>query len=153
MTSPDWLPPEVVSAIESGQTIEAVKLLREKTGLGLTEAKEAVDAYVRRQKAPGASSVSEPSQAPDVPAEVMQALRNGNRIEAVRLVREHRGLSLREAKLYVDLLTVDEQPVPGRDPAPETPQKSSALVGFAVLLIIVAALVVYLLWSGTWTSS
>lgn len=52
MTSPDWLPPEVVAAIESGQTIEAVKLLREKNGLGLTEAKEAVNAYVRRRKAP-----------------------------------------------------------------------------------------------------
>lgn len=52
MTQHGWLPPEVVAAIESGRTVEAVKLLRESLGLGLAEAKEAVDAYVRSQKAP-----------------------------------------------------------------------------------------------------
>ncbi len=39
------LPPEVVAALERGQKIEAIKLLRELRGIGLKEAKEAVDLY------------------------------------------------------------------------------------------------------------
>lgn len=37
------LPDEVLSAIESGRKIEAIKLLREATGLGLANAKVLVD--------------------------------------------------------------------------------------------------------------
>lgn len=40
---PADLPPEVLAAARSGQKIEAIKLLREATGLSLTEAKEAVE--------------------------------------------------------------------------------------------------------------
>ncbi len=47
MTTHTELPPEVVIAIQEGHTIEAIKLLREAKGLGLKEAKHAVDAYVR----------------------------------------------------------------------------------------------------------
>src|SRR5689334_3870312 len=100
MTSPGWLPPEVIAAIESGRTIDAIKLFRESTGVGLAEAKEAVDQYVRSRKMPGAASAPEAPLPPDV----MQALRNGNKIEAVRLVRQHRGLSLREAHQLVESL-------------------------------------------------
>ena len=39
------LPPEVSAALQRGQKIEAIKLLRELKGLGLKEAKEAVDGY------------------------------------------------------------------------------------------------------------
>jgi hypothetical protein len=38
------LPPEVVELALAGQRIDAVKLLRERTGMGLREAKDAVDA-------------------------------------------------------------------------------------------------------------
>ncbi|HEX3125990.1 MAG TPA: hypothetical protein VH394_01550 [Thermoanaerobaculia bacterium] len=146
MTSPDWLPPEVISAIESGQTIEAVKLLRESRGLGLAEAKEAVDAFVRRQKAPEAASASETSPSP----EVMQALRNGNKIEAVHLVREQRGLSLRDAKLLVDSMEANQQPMPSGSPAPApmAPRKLSGLLGLLVILVIVAAYLAYRFWGG-----
>jgi len=47
MKTPDGLPPEVVSALRSGRKIEAIKLLREAKGIGLKEAKHAVDAYIR----------------------------------------------------------------------------------------------------------
>lgn len=40
------LPDEVIQAIKNGNKIEAIKLLREKTGLGLKESKDLVDAYV-----------------------------------------------------------------------------------------------------------
>lgn len=41
------LPAEVVNAILAGRKIEAIKLLREARGLGLKDAKHAVDAYIR----------------------------------------------------------------------------------------------------------
>jgi hypothetical protein len=42
------LPPEVVKAITQGRKIEAIKLLREATGIGLANAKVLVDRAVRR---------------------------------------------------------------------------------------------------------
>lgn len=44
---PKEMPHEVVAALERGRKIEAIKLLRESRGLGLKEAKEAVELYVR----------------------------------------------------------------------------------------------------------
>lgn len=42
------LPPEVVAALQKGKRIEAIKLLRKSSGVGLAEAKALVDA-VRNQ--------------------------------------------------------------------------------------------------------
>lgn len=41
------LPPDVIAAIQQGQKIEAIKLLREATGLGLANAKVLVDRAAR----------------------------------------------------------------------------------------------------------
>jgi len=47
-TNPDpELPIEVIDAIRANRKIEAIKLLREHWGMGLKEAKQAVDDYVR----------------------------------------------------------------------------------------------------------
>ncbi|MBT9503232.1 MAG: ribosomal protein L7/L12 [Burkholderiaceae bacterium] len=40
----DPLPPEVLAALQRGNKIEAIKLMRQLTGLGLKEAKDAVEA-------------------------------------------------------------------------------------------------------------
>ncbi|MFP6848119.1 MAG: ribosomal protein L7/L12 [Pseudomonas sp.] len=50
------LPPEVVAALQRGRKIEAIKLLRELKGLGLKEAKDAVDDFQAEQH-PGSVSV------------------------------------------------------------------------------------------------
>lgn len=44
--TPD-LPDDVIAAIRAGHKVEAIKRLREARGLGLKEAKDAVDAYAR----------------------------------------------------------------------------------------------------------
>lgn len=41
----------VVSAVHQGNRIEAIKIVRQETGLGLKEAKDLVDDYVRRNPA------------------------------------------------------------------------------------------------------
>lgn len=50
------LPAEVIAALERGQKIEAIKLLRELKGIGLKEAKEAVDDYTSERQ-PGSVPV------------------------------------------------------------------------------------------------
>lgn len=39
------LPPDVLEALHAGRKIEAIKLLRERRGLGLKEAKQTVERY------------------------------------------------------------------------------------------------------------
>ncbi len=47
---------DVIAAIDAGRKIEAIKILRERTGLGLADAKHRVDRLVReRQDLPGAA--------------------------------------------------------------------------------------------------
>ena len=50
MTDRSSLPSDVVDAIHANRKIDAIKLLREHRGLGLKEAKQEVDAYVRENK-------------------------------------------------------------------------------------------------------
>ncbi len=58
MTSLDnELPPEVQAALARGQKIEAIKLLREARGMGLKEAKEAVEAHGAEGRLGGVSVV------------------------------------------------------------------------------------------------
>jgi ribosomal protein L7/L12 len=46
------LPPDVREALERGETIEAIKRFRQATGLGLKEAKDAIDEARRRRVSP-----------------------------------------------------------------------------------------------------
>jgi ribosomal L7/L12-like protein len=42
------LPPEAIAAAHRGNLIEAIKITREQTGVGLKEAKDAVEAHLGR---------------------------------------------------------------------------------------------------------
>src|SRR5262245_43442110 len=89
------LPEDVRAALNRGDKIGAIRLLREQMGLGLAEAKAAVDAVQM--------SVLQPVQSTDqLPRVVTEALSAGRKIEAIKLLREATGLGLKEAKLKVD---------------------------------------------------
>ena len=47
----DQIPAAAVSAMENGKKLEAIKIVREETGLGLKEAKELVEHYVKQNPA------------------------------------------------------------------------------------------------------
>jgi len=47
---------QVIAAIDAGRKIEAIKTLREETGLGLKEAKDVVDGLVRAKRGESAGS-------------------------------------------------------------------------------------------------
>lgn len=51
--SDESLPTDVTAALVRGEKIEAIKLLRERSGIGLKEAKDAVEAWADRQAATG----------------------------------------------------------------------------------------------------
>jgi ribosomal protein L7/L12 len=111
------LPADVVDALQRGNTIGAIKLLRASTGLGLKEAKDVIDGYLQ------GSSRLLPSQAPaaSLPAAAASALQQGNKIEAIRLLREQTGLGLKEAKNAIDASMeggqpADSGPSPGEVP-------------------------------------
>ena len=95
------LPPEVLAALDEGHTIEAIKRLRTATGLGLKESKDLIDAHQRGEEISIATRAASPAHIPDA---VCQALTEGNKIEAIRLLRDHKGLSLKDAKDCVDAM-------------------------------------------------
>lgn len=55
------LPPDVLAALRAGHKIDAIRLMREATGLGLKEAKDAVEAFESGQ-APHALSPGQVSR-------------------------------------------------------------------------------------------
>ncbi len=126
------LPDNVLEALHQGQTIEAIKLLRLATGLGLKEAKDAVDAHLQGLPV----SVPMASLANQLPASVAEALRSGNKIEAIKLLREQTGLGLKEAKDAVEGMEVRKAGGTGHFPTIEKPKSGSGLswlIGLVVL--------------------
>ncbi len=150
---------EIRRLLVSGNKIEAIKLYRQRTGLGLKEAKDAVEAWEARLSEPEAepSVVLATPEAPDTMeklAQVRNVLAGGDRIEAIRLFREHFGVGLREAKEAVQAME-RAQPVPPwtMRPAPvDKPRKRRApaarLNGFGLLLALVAGVALCAVLSG-----
>lgn len=78
----------------------------------------------------------------DVPPDVMMAIAAGNKIQAVRLLREHTGLGLAPAKRLVDYLARSQE---GQTPGLETHfTEVGGSKGLAV--IVVACLLAWLLY-------
>ncbi|MBL9078428.1 MAG: ribosomal protein L7/L12 [Planctomycetes bacterium] len=99
--------------IAAGKKIDAIKELREASGLGLAEAKAIVDAVEAGRPVPAElvarlQAAREAKARGNVPDAVRAAVERGNRIEAIRLLREHTGFGLKEAKDLLDR----EMPVP-----------------------------------------
>jgi ribosomal protein L7/L12 len=104
--SPEQLS-QIHSLVAQGQKIVAIKQVREWTGLGLAEAKSLVDALGDLNlSSNNHTQVTQSSYA--LTAEQMQQLlglvAQGNKIEAIKHVREWLGFDLAAAKQFVDTL-------------------------------------------------
>ena len=101
---------QLLALIRQRQKIHAIKLLRERTGVGLKEAKDAVEALERtgRLHLPGDYQDLKQAHRGGDPAEFLAEARwlkeHGRAIEAIKLIRAHTGLSLKEAKDFYDNL-------------------------------------------------
>jgi ribosomal protein L7/L12 len=93
---------EVAELVSQGHKIEAIKLYRERTGTGLKEAKDAVEAVERGEPLALPGSHVSPGMGTD--ADLIDLLRRGQKIEAIKLYRERTGTGLREAKEAVERL-------------------------------------------------
>ncbi len=95
---------EIHALLARGHKIQAIKRVREVTGMGLKEAKNCVEALPH---APPLHEHMPVRQAPlnlDVEQEVRRLRNLDGKFAAIRRVRELTGMGLKEAKDYVDSL-------------------------------------------------
>ena len=96
------VPAEILSIWNSGSKVLAIKLLREQSGLGLAEAKqllESADTGSDAADSPQAFNSAIPASAE---LRIHAAMASGNKLEAVKLLKEATGLGLAEAKERID---------------------------------------------------
>jgi ribosomal protein L7/L12 len=127
----------IVAALKAGNKIEAIKLCRTATGMGLAEAKD----FVERMEA---SPDAPPSPAPEAGAlsPVAELLFKGEKIAAIKLYREQvkPGIGLKEAKEEVERL---EAGLRAQHPEKfSAPAKSGCTAVLAVLAVFVVVVVV-----------
>lgn len=104
---PPKAPPAEVSEenirllVAQGKTINAIKMYRELTGVGLKEAKDAIDALA----AGGSLERPAPREVgPGLDDELRALKAAGKMIDAIKLYRTASGAGLKESKEYVEAL-------------------------------------------------
>ncbi|MCB1746465.1 MAG: ribosomal protein L7/L12 [Gammaproteobacteria bacterium] len=113
---PAALPPAALDALARGHTIEAIKIVREHTGLSLKDAKALVDEVAGRAAAlarvvrPAPPPVADGRTGP-VSSAAAAALNRGDKIQAIKQVRMDTGLGLAAAKTLVEQYARGETPV------------------------------------------
>lgn len=134
------LPQPVQDALQRGNLVEAIQLMRAGTGLGLKETKDALEAYLRGEApAGGFAPKALPAGAP-LPAQVQEALDQGNKIEAVRRLRGLTGMGLKEAKDAVEAggIGLDAGPGTSEGLSPGEVRNSNSLWWWFAALAVLA---------------
>ena len=104
---------EIAALASQGNKIEAIKLLREASGLGLKEAKDFIDRNPTAQELGlVVRMAAKPSPTGIGSAEVRQLVAEGKIIEAIKLLREQTGLGLKDAKDVVEGMRPPKAVVP-----------------------------------------
>jgi len=141
---------QIRELLSQGNKIAAIKLYREGTGVGLKEAKDAVEAIER----------GEPTYSPEpiqidlqndalLDEQIKQLLTKRQKIQAIRFYREINHTDLKDAKDAVDAIearmrrenriNLQSAPTIGDDPFAEDAQRNRT---FLILLIAVLVLVI-----------
>lgn len=133
------LPEDVRQAINAGRKLDAIRLLRVHTGLGLAAAKAAVEANGLPAR-PGVVTVPFGYAEQQLPPAARAALDAGQKIEAIRLLRQARGIGLKEAKDIVDAAQHEPHASLSRSPGQveNNPLNAAGWVVLAVVLGLVA---------------
>ncbi len=91
---------ELKTLLAEGRKIEAIKRYREEFGVGLNEAKEAVEALAEDGEMPQIER-GDPGY---VEGEIVTLLEQGRKLEAIKLYRDHAQAGLKEAKESVEAI-------------------------------------------------
>lgn len=105
LVMPGDLQGQVQALLQSDNKIEAIKVYREATGAGLQEAKDAVEAF--ESGAPlsiGVTNQPVQSLSGDLHDQIIELLRRGNKIEAIKVYRQATGMGLKDAKDAVEAI-------------------------------------------------
>ena len=126
---------DAVNAIDRGAVVEAIKLVREQTGVGLKEAKELVEAWSRNVESPS-ESVGPGSV---MPTAALVALQKGKLIDAVKAFREKNGGGLKDSKEAVERY-LDKHPLTNRQfrEAASLERRRVATILMLILLAVLA---------------
>ena len=92
---------EIHDLIHQKQIIQAIKLYREVTGVGLAEAKDAIEEMANDEFSKPASGVRDYDN-PILESRIKSLLARRRKIDAVKIYREEYGVGLKEAKNAVD---------------------------------------------------
>ena len=97
---------QVKALLARGENIEAIKLMRETNGMSLAAAKDSVEAIGQHGRATlgEMGMMSTVRLAQELSNEVHHLVAQGQKIEAIKRIREQTGLGLKEAKEIVDRL-------------------------------------------------
>ena len=90
----------VVELVQAGKKIDAIKVYRERHGVGLAEAKAAVETLA----AGGTLAAEARSEANE---DVLELVRGGKKIGAIKVYRERYHVGLKEAKEAVEALAAE----------------------------------------------
>ena len=133
---------EIIRAVEKGQIIEAIKLLRSHENLDLKTAKSKIDGISLRMKRgekvtlENIDSVGsiEFIEGPDIPDAAVLLLQKGEYIPAIKTIRQMKGLGLKEAKVLADNYYVMR---------PEfKPAQSKFSMSLRIILLVIAVIVI-----------
>ena len=132
---------DIKAEIASGKKITAIKLYREATGVGLAEAKQAVELIAAGKPPPSGAA---PSLTVDAMQEVSALITAGRKIDAIKVYRKAVGVDLKDAKDAVDALEARINPgaVMTRDAAM---RRVRGLVVSGVVVAAALAALVFLL--------
>ena len=138
---------QVRKLVAAGRLIDAIKLYREATGLGLKEAKDAIDRVAAGRSLEADVAARDTVQAVvEIDGEVKKLLHAGRKIEAIKLLRHRSGVDLKTAKDIIDGKEADLRgargPHAGR--AGVVQRGSGGLRWAIVVVVIAAAIAAYL---------
>ncbi len=91
---------ELLQLLEDGHFIAAVQRYRKQHGVGVEEAKQALEAW--RTKSKVNEAVAEAVQTVATDPQIVGAIRKGKIVEAIKLYRAKTGLGLQDAKAAID---------------------------------------------------
>ena len=104
---------DVVSMLQQGRKIDAIRMYREQTGAGLREAKNAVEALERGEHLPAAArAAGSVGVRGDLKADLWALIQDGQKMEAIKFYREQTGCGLKHAKDAVDAVGREHGVVP-----------------------------------------
>lgn len=136
---------QAAAAAKAGNLLEAIKQVREETGLGLKEAKDMVDAYLRHDHSPSPSTTDASSA--EMPVAAMLALKNSVLIEAIKHYRAYNRCDLKDAKEAVEHY-LDSNPLTKQQFHAAAKANGKPFLKWLLVLIILGLIVIGYRYTG-----